>query len=1394
MPPTDANDPHPTSDHLNVATPVSDVADTSAQGSRPGDGLTAAYTPGEGGTEPAGTEPERAFRAASVPGYELLGVLGRGGMGVVYKARHLALKRVVALKMIRSGGHADDDERQRFRSEAEAVARLQHPNIVQVHEVGEHEGLPYAALEFVEGGTFAARLNRSQVHPREAAEVIATLARAMHLAHSRNIIHRDLKPANILLDANGSPKVTDFGLARRLDSDVGQTQTGAAVGTPSYMSPEQAAGESKHVGPAADVYALGAILYECLTGRPPFLGSSLVATLDMVRSQEPVAPHVLRGGVPTDLETICLKCLRKEPEKRYASADALANDLGRWQRGEPILARPVPLWERALLWARRRPAVAALVVLVFVFLATVLGLGIWSYSEISRSYSEINLALADANAEKLKSQRMSAGLALDRGLQLCQEGKVSEGLLWMAESLAVNPEEDRGFANVVRLNLAAWRAPMIVQRTLIGHEQFVNCVAWSPDSNTVATAGNTVRLWNALTGAQVGQALVHPAAVMAIAFSPDGRLLATGADDKSLRIWDVAAGKLVGQPIPQPDIVNAVAFSQDGRRLLAATGHREYTVASSARIWETATGKPASPPLAHPATVADGTFTPDGRLAITGAYDGLIRFWDTSTGEQSGKAIKVVGQVNKLNLSRDGSLLAVGCRGSGPFVFYVPDRRPVGSPLAHPRTVQAIRFHSDGALVASGCADTLGRVWDWWSGDQLGPPLIHQHHVVTLDFSPDGRRLITGSHDKFARIWDLPLYARKGIPLVESDRDLILGNLDPFIATDCPRTRITGDQGRPIPHWVWEYVCASFSADGRYVVTGSIDGAARVFEVATGRLIGKPLVHQNWVRTVAFAPDNEHVLTGSHDLTAQLWDIHTGERAGPTLHHGGEVVSVAVSPDGTKAMTGGTNTARLWNLQTGEPIGKPMPHGEGVLSVCFTNDGSYVLSAAENGEVQLWDSATALPIGPPARHGGAVSSVRFGDDGRSFLTLCADATARRWPMPQPVAGDPALVKLWVQTITGQQQEGKALSVLDAAAWRERRARVMDSPLAADLEPGADAVFDWHDAMAGAFEISGVPGAALWHLDGLSAVRPTDWSLHARRAGVLHRSARDAEARKELDRARDLGGLESVRGWCAERAQNLERLHPHRHQAALWFHEESAQEVLEDPLQTHRHQAALWFHEWIVAADPKNPQAHDAIGQCKARLGRFAEASEHFTRAVALAPDRIDYLRNLALARLALDDRAEYRKLCARMIKLAEATQDREAAQMTALTCVLDAKTVPKWDAVIRLAARAADGYEGDYRIHVAALFRAGRLAEALRRPWSKDTKYTHVAWEWFFQGMLRHQAGRRDQARAILEQEFKTLDWMDRRMPREPASRIWSDWIYYVESHVVRSEAEALLR
>jgi hypothetical protein len=330
-------------------------------------------------------------RPPVIPGYEVLEELGRGGMGVVYKARQTSLNRLVALKMILAGGYAGAEQRARFRTEAEAIASLQHPNIVQIYEVGEAEGKPYVALEFLEGGSLDGRLGGTPLPPEEAARLVGVLAGAVNAAHQRHIVHRDLKPGNILLTADGTPKVADFGLAKRLD-EAGRTHSGAVMGTPSYMAPEQADGQSKEVGLAADVYALGAILYDCLTGRPPFKAASALDTLLQVVNDEPVPPRRLQPKVPLDLETVCLKCLRKEPASRYASAAELVEDLRRFQAGEPVKARPVGRAERGLKWVRRYPAAATAYGLATLVLVLG-GLGgaaawLWHRSEQARREAE----------------------------------------------------------------------------------------------------------------------------------------------------------------------------------------------------------------------------------------------------------------------------------------------------------------------------------------------------------------------------------------------------------------------------------------------------------------------------------------------------------------------------------------------------------------------------------------------------------------------------------------------------------------------------------------------------------------------------------------------------------------------------------------------------------------------------------------------------------------------------------------------------------------------------------------------------------------------------------------------------------------------------------------------
>jgi serine/threonine protein kinase len=444
-----------------------------------------------------------------VPGYEVLGVLGRGGMGVVYRARQVGLDRLVALKMILAGEHAGPEERARFRTEAEAVARLQDPHIVQIFEVGEHEGRPYLALEYADGGSLAPQVAGTPQPPRPAAQLVQTLARALHHAHQRGILHRDLKPANILLqrattnpthptneqpggrqrdpgtgthtpappDASDPcaswftclPKVTDFGLAKRLDRAGDQTQSGALLGTPSYMAPEQAAGQTRAIGPATDVYGLGATLYELLTGRPPHKGTGVAETLEQVRSQEPVAPRRLQPKVPRDLETVCLKCLHKEPGQRYASALALADDLGRFLAGEPIRARPVGVWGRGLKWARRRPAAAALVavsVLAGALLVATLALSnLWiarekqradenyRLAETRRREAEANLQTAEANLETALDavERMLTRVGVQHLARAPQTEHVRRKLLEDALSLQLKLLDDNGRDPAVRL-------------------------------------------------------------------------------------------------------------------------------------------------------------------------------------------------------------------------------------------------------------------------------------------------------------------------------------------------------------------------------------------------------------------------------------------------------------------------------------------------------------------------------------------------------------------------------------------------------------------------------------------------------------------------------------------------------------------------------------------------------------------------------------------------------------------------------------------------------------------------------------------------------------------------------------------------------------------------------
>jgi tRNA A-37 threonylcarbamoyl transferase component Bud32 len=553
------------------------------------------------------TPSEAGSPRSQVPGYAIEGKLGQGGMGIVYKARQLKLNRVVALKMILAGDYAGPAELARFQTEAETLARLQHPNIVQIYEVGECQGLPYFSMEFCLGGSLDDKLDGTRWQPQPAARLVQTLARAVHAAHQVRVVHRDLKPQNVLLTADGQPKVTDFGLAKKLD-ETGHTPSDAILGTPSYMAPEQAGAKSKEVGPAADVYALGAILYQLLVGRPPFKAATPLDTVLQVLTEEPVSVRRLQLKVPRDLATICHKCLEKDPGKRYASAEALAEDLRRFAAGEPILARPVGRVERSWRWCRRNPALAVSGALAAAALAAVLAL-VTGFA-VHQSYTadrlrgeqrrtqealreaerrregeakargETQKALNTAEARRkaeAKARQQAELLALqlltETGLTFCEKGEVSRGLLWLARALEAVPPHRKDLRRVLGANIVAWHRQVRPLKLVIGNpkrNQFLTRAVLSPDGRTIlGTYGQEAQIWDAATG-KPGPVFRHGRLVLELAFSPDGKTALLGAEDGTVQRVDAASARPLGQPEQViKSTIRCLAFSPDGKTYAA---------------------------------------------------------------------------------------------------------------------------------------------------------------------------------------------------------------------------------------------------------------------------------------------------------------------------------------------------------------------------------------------------------------------------------------------------------------------------------------------------------------------------------------------------------------------------------------------------------------------------------------------------------------------------------------------------------------------------------------------------------------------------------------------------------------------------------------------------------
>jgi eukaryotic-like serine/threonine-protein kinase len=940
MPPTNSNDPLRAADHDPVAaTPAPDATTDHSSGSPHANNATVTQLPGQS-TNPKGAVSERA--SVSVPGYEIEEVLGRGGMGVVYKARHLKLKRTVALKMVLAGEHAGPREQARFRIEAEAVARLQHPNIVQIHEVGEAGGHPYCALEFVEGGTLAGKLDGKPMPAREAAKLVEALARAMQLAHSRNVVHRDLKPANILLATDGTPKITDFGLARQLDSDSGETQDGAVMGTPSYMAPEQASGHANEAGPAADVYALGAILYDCLVGQPPFKGKTMVETLAQVRMQEPTAPSRLQANVPLDLETICLKCLRKEPENRYASAAELADELVRYQQGEPILARPVGRLERAVKWVKRNPVVAGAAVAVILALAAGTTVSYLKYLDAEQQKS-----IAEGRRKDADKQRQAADEARDQAQREQKAERwgryrsniaAASGALQLQNSDAARsalddaPQEHRNWE---------WQ---YVHSQLDGASHVLHVPGGRIDSLVLSPSGrqiavccfehDDVYLYDVTTGKLDAVLRGHSAPTTSVAYRPDGKQVATASNDQTIRLWDPATGHQVALLRPEVaptklDRSPIVAYNADGSRIVSFAGSDGG--AGTNRLWNATTGKEIAVLAEWQEFSNRVAFRPDGKRVAVGSRE-FVYLRDAITGRQ----IAVLGPhattVWLLVYSPDGKRIA-SATAPGSNAIHLWDGesgKQVAVLRGHTNPVDTMIFSPDGSrLVSWGeYPDYMPRLWDAVNGQLMDNLAGHKNRILTVAFSPDGKRVVTASSDQTARLWD----GRTGQPLA-----------------------VLGGHTDQVP-------VALFSPDGTRVVTASNDATLRLWDAQTGDLIGVLRGHVGGFHghcPPVFTPGGSRLASGSDDGTLRIWDMSLVERNGILRGHEGNVYDVAFSPDGEQiASSAWDGTARLWDATTGRQTGLLKHETKIITSVAYSRDGRRLATVERERGVTLWDVAT----------------------------------------------------------------------------------------------------------------------------------------------------------------------------------------------------------------------------------------------------------------------------------------------------------------------------------------------------------------------------------------------------------------------------------------------------
>jgi WD40 repeat protein len=1003
-----------------------------------------------GPNSPTGDGLEPGTRIRYFGDYELLKVLGEGGMGIVYKARQLSLNRPVALKMIKATRFASAEDVRRFKNEAEAVALLDHSNIVPIFEVGQYEDQHYFSMKLISGESLDQRLKDYTTDFKGAARLVASAAGAILHAHQRGILHRDLKPANILLDTDGQPHITDFGLAKRVEGDSELTRSGAILGTPAYMAPEQASGRRGSVTTSTDLYGLGAILYALLTGRAPFGGATVLDTLEQVRGRLPESPQKLNPKVPRDLEVVCLKCLEKDPRRRYASADALADDLRRWVEGEPIAARQVWTTVRAWMWCRRNPVGATAAGLAAISLILTAAVSVlYAERQASRAetaeakyqqavreaiYGEIggeNSLQASEPSENSPEalQRRLAMLSLERGQAICKQGQIGLGLLWFAESLrAATDARNPVWKIVAGANLSAWERFHPRLTGVFDNRVEITEVALSPDAKRVLTGSHDrgAQLWDAVTGLPIGKPMKLQGRVEAMEFSPDGKIIVTGCADGSAQLWDAASGEKIGNPMEHQKGVFAVGFSPNGKTVV--TGSRD----GKARLWDATSSLPVGRPIKHPgedANLRAVASSPISKTIVTGSSDGKARLWDAFTGLPIGEPMEHQGAVEAVAFCPDGKAVFTGSCDGKARLWESATGRPIGHPMDHQGSISTVTCSADGEMIVTvtmdnsrhSYGDTIRRngdeegrfvswdeheasvwLWDAASRRLLAKPFEHLVGVQKVAIGRDGKSVLVRNHDGIARLWHAAPGRQAGIPLRHD------GLVDAVAFSPDGKIVVTGNHGgtarlcdaktgSPIGSVMvhpGKVTSVAFSPDGRTIFT--VSGIGRLWDATTGRPVGKPMAHEQRVDAAAFSPDGKAVLTVGDD-TARRWDARTGQLVGKPITLQGGVIAIALRPGGKFLVTGSSdNTARLWDTVTGLSIGKPMKHRDSVEAVAFSPDGHKVVTGSRDRTARLWDFASNRQIGKSMRHHGDVTSVAFSPDGKTVVTGSRDGTARLW--------------------------------------------------------------------------------------------------------------------------------------------------------------------------------------------------------------------------------------------------------------------------------------------------------------------------------------------------------------------------------------------------------------